>query len=428
MNNGEGQAQPQPQPQQGQEDQQGQAQGQLVQQQPIIAQQQQQPAFPAMAENMLTLAFKPPVFNGQAPETAGRWLRNFNRHADLADIEGQQRCTLLGLLLSDNSETWFNSLPQATRQDYDQLQKAFRQMYMDAQHNRWQKQMATLTTTQQSGESVDVYITNARAKMADQQYDEELQMSLLLNGLRPEIKSLVLQHQPLPDLQSFVTKCKTLEASLQASLFNHYIGNATYPMVANLASSAVVVNPHNLKKVDEAIDTLVSKINNLELQADEENHRREQGEPCTDHVLRCYNCGSTKHLVRGCPHNASGSSYRSQDKTTGRPPSYQHWDNRQRNYYQERPSRRDGSRQDSFYEENYHDDSSEEDDSMNLPPWRERRSQFQSPSPRMRDDKRFGSPGNRQRRVTWEDRRYTPSQWSDRGGQPPPRHPTHTIE
>ena len=77
-------------------------------------------------------------------------------------------------------------------EENDLLQQAVRQTYLDADHSRKQNQMATPTRThayEQSGESVDVYLTEARAKIADQNYDENLQMTLL-HGLRPDIKGL----------------------------------------------------------------------------------------------------------------------------------------------------------------------------------------------------------------------------------------------
>ena len=103
-----------------------------------------------LAPNMLALSFKPPSFDGSRPDLANRWLNNFNRYADLSAINGENRCTLLGLLMIGGAGTWFDSLDQNIRQNYDLLQAQFRQTYIDVEHTRVERQMATLRRVQQT--------------------------------------------------------------------------------------------------------------------------------------------------------------------------------------------------------------------------------------------------------------------------------------
>lgn len=125
-------------------------------------------------------------FNGLHPEVAGRWWRNFERYATLSGIPGNDRCNLLGLLFTGSAEIWFNSLPQQTRDDYAALEAAFRDKFVTAAHTQLQRQMAILSGAQRVGESLDEYITEAKSKMVDYNYDPQLQMTLLINGLRPD--------------------------------------------------------------------------------------------------------------------------------------------------------------------------------------------------------------------------------------------------
>ena len=69
--------------------------------------------------------------------------------------------------------------------------------------------MAILARSQRQGESVDEYITDAQSKMTDYHYDNDLQMTLIINGLLPEIKTLVMQHLPFAGLED-LTKPGTL--------------------------------------------------------------------------------------------------------------------------------------------------------------------------------------------------------------------------
>ena len=164
---------------------------------PDMAEEQQQVAAAAPAnnpQNMLAFNFRPQTFDGSKLEQSNKWLRNFNRYADLAGVDDASRCTLLGLLLAGTAETWYNSLAPAVRADWAQLQPAFRTKYVDVEVTRMQRQMATLTRVQQTGETVDAYFTDARSKLEEHQFPANFEITLLMNGLRSDIKGLVMQH------------------------------------------------------------------------------------------------------------------------------------------------------------------------------------------------------------------------------------------
>ena len=139
--------------------------------------------------NPLAGSFKPVSFNGLHPETAGRWWRAFGRYATLSGIQGNDRSPLLGLLLCGSAEIWYNSLPP---------------------HNQLQRQMSLLTRTQRVEKTVDEYVTEARSKMVDYNYYEDLQVTLIINGLRPEIKTIVMQHLQFQNIDALVNKARHL--------------------------------------------------------------------------------------------------------------------------------------------------------------------------------------------------------------------------
>ena len=129
------------------------------------------PAVQQPLNNPMAMSFKPVLFNGLHPETAGLWWRSFERYATLSGIQGNDRCNLLGLLLTGSAEIWFNSLQPQTRDDFAALEAAFREKYIAAAHTQLQRQMSVLSRTQRPGETVDEYITDARSKMVDYNYD-----------------------------------------------------------------------------------------------------------------------------------------------------------------------------------------------------------------------------------------------------------------
>ena len=147
-----------------------------LQMDPVPAQAAQAPAH----LNPLALSFKPSCFNRLHPETAGRWWHAFEHYAALSGIQNNDRCTLLGLLLTGSAEIWYNSLPPETRDDFETLEAAFREKYIAAAHTQLQRQMAVLSRTQRPAETVDEYITDTRSKMVDYSYDNDLQMTLFI--------------------------------------------------------------------------------------------------------------------------------------------------------------------------------------------------------------------------------------------------------
>ena len=155
--------------------------------------------------NAMALSFRPSTFNGLHPECANSWWHSFNWYAELTGLQGNARCNLLSLVLSGSAKIWFNSLPDQTRADFEALEAAFREKYITAVHTQLQDQMAVLSRSQCPSEIMDEYITDAHSKMVDYKYDNALQITLLISGLRPEIKMSVLQHLPFDDIEALTT-------------------------------------------------------------------------------------------------------------------------------------------------------------------------------------------------------------------------------
>ena len=211
-------------------------------------------------QHPITTSFTPVSFNGLHPKIAGRWWRNFDRYATLSGIQGNDRCNLVGLLLTGSAEIWFNSLPQQTRDDYAALEAAFREKFIAAAHTQIQRQMAVLSRTQRVGETFDEYITEARSKMIDYNYDFQRQMTLLINGLRPEIKSAVMQHLPFADIDAFVTKARHVESALASQNVLSIPGYTSNLAKLEEDNSFSPSRNHQLKSLESNLQDLSSKF------------------------------------------------------------------------------------------------------------------------------------------------------------------------
>lgn len=264
-----------------------------------MAAEQQANAFP----NLLALSHKPPSFDGSRPDTARRWILNFNRYADLAGIAQNDRCTLLGLMLSGSAEKWFDNLPAAVRNDFEQLTAQFNQQFVNVETTRMQRQLQAIQRTQQSGETVDEYFVDFCSKIEEHNFDPAFKQTLIINGLRSDIKGLVIQHQPFNDVNELLNKARHIEASLKATQVNPYVC-PTIPVLAATTKEEMFATTGDLMKLETSIvDKVVGRLQQTKLREESDYQQPRQFPPgrSQNNIPRCYNCNSTKHFRRDCP-------------------------------------------------------------------------------------------------------------------------------
>ena len=228
----------------------------MHQQQPVQnAQVNHQPL-----QNLLASSFKPASWNGLHTDQAENWWQSFLRYCDISGINGNNRCNLLGLLVTGISEIWFNQLPAQTRNDFAVLENEFRQTYITPPHTQFERQMSIINRHMRTGETVDEFIAEQRMKMAQCQYNNELQQTLILHGLRPDIKSVVLQHQPFQDMEALQMKARMVEASL-ATTTNYY--NTSTSMLVNTISDDTEIK-EEVRSISIAMQQMQMSIERME--------------------------------------------------------------------------------------------------------------------------------------------------------------------
>ena len=183
--------------------------------------------------------------------------------------------------------------------------------------------MAVLSRTQRPAETIDEYITNARSKMVDYNYDNDLQMTLLINGLQPEIKSLVMQHLPFDGLDEFVTKARHAESALRTQNSLNLPGYS----VNLMSSNTCVPDKDDLQRqqitaLKVSMQDLSDKFDSLHKQLAEKmrpyvpNQRsnwtrdpaksapwqqtKQQTFAGSQKLTQCWNCGRTGHIQKNC--------------------------------------------------------------------------------------------------------------------------------
>ena len=259
-----------------------------------------------MAENRMfaAVAVKATAFNGLHPEKAQQWWANFHRYVEFAGIEGANRGKLLGLLLAGTAQLWFDSLTEAVKDDYERLEAAFREKYIVLGPNNLQIQMQALARQQLPTETVDEFIADARAKMANFNYNNELQMTLILNGLRSDVKAIVLQHLPFANIEALAAKAKHVEAALKS-----YVQAA--PTATPQANATDLDIGQALGGLTAKVAALTSQVNRGRQQPQGRGgHRPTQWQG--QQAKRCYLCNSEQHLMRQCPQAQGQGQYDTQ--------------------------------------------------------------------------------------------------------------------
>lgn len=315
----------------------------LEEEPPVFNNQQQQNNMANNAfGNTLALSFRPQAYSGK--QNGDKWLQKFTRYCQLTDINNDNKCRLFSLCLTELAETWFNALADDIKQDYDQLTAAFREKFITAEPTKVQRQIADLARCQLPNETVDQYITEAREKMIQYGYGEDLQMTLLINGLKPNIRSVVLQHLPFDNLNAFITKAKHVEAAvatMPAYTTSPYLPPSSMKyqgqdcvvftsdtpekvwQQANMLSSDREDMKLELKQtLDDFMSKIEHRLENLCISKDNEQNTRaeprnklKKGSPVrtraqTPPTQRCYICDSRFHIQRNCPEKINNKQVR----------------------------------------------------------------------------------------------------------------------
>ena len=279
---------------------------QLLQQelqiQPEMANQGQNAANP---HNWIPFGINPPTFDGSKIESASKWLRKFERYAQASGAAGNDRCNVMGLLLTGMAETWFNSLAEGVRTNYQQLEQAFRNQFIEVPASNIQRKIQMVTRQQFLTESVDNYFTDLRSKFEGQNLPVDLEVALLINGLRQDIRSAVLQQGPYETVPALLDKFRRVEASLpsgQAQLF------AINPLMTAASYEAESSELKELREEMREMRIALKKLTDKMSRSRETTPTRRVS--FADLPIACYICGRQGHIAREC--RANGTRYRNE--------------------------------------------------------------------------------------------------------------------
>ena len=261
------------------------------------------------------LGFNPPHFSGAPADEAKLFWKKFIRYCDVTGVKENDRSTIFGLLVSGSVELWYNSLPAQTINNFATFENAFKAHYVNAPAEEFKRKVNMLKCKQDETESVDSYFTNTLSQFDGQNLPLDLQLTLLVDGLRSSIRAVVLQHGPFETVSSLLDRCRRVEASLS------HDADTTQSIIASAVSNAK-------SRVNEAVESLKNELQGIKEKIKEMTSqlkksplpRERKRVYYANHRKTCYNCGSLHHLARNCTVYRTG--FRQRHQNTQQSPKY----------------------------------------------------------------------------------------------------------
>lgn len=187
-----------------------------------------------------------PLFYGNPGQCAEKWFQQYESYTALNNIKGQNKSLLIQFYMKDHAAAFYDSLSEEVRSDYQELRNAFTNRFNGK--DGLDSDLEILSLQQQPTESISSFFTRFLKVTNDRGYPEGLLVSILLKGLSPQIKQIVMP-QNHTDVEN-IRKAAVLAEKTLAS--------------TTCTNVAVTF----MDKVSEQIQSLAQQISQLQMRQD----------------------------------------------------------------------------------------------------------------------------------------------------------------
>jgi hypothetical protein len=184
------------------------------------------------------------------------WLTIFDRLCTLKGWNANQKAQVFPLYLRDTALIWYNRQSTTTRENFDDLKKAFCVEFSFSQAQLYNKLSDLTSRSQKPEESIEDYLLDVTQRCQQLGRSEEQELEHMLAGLRPDLKTQVLvqaemlSKTSLQDIRRIVQLLGHAPARREPPPTPHYNKDASdrdLQLVASLRSELEIVRQSKSK-------------------------------------------------------------------------------------------------------------------------------------------------------------------------------------
>ena len=155
----------------------------------------------------------PSSFHGNGTENAQDWLDYFKRYVAFKQLNANASLALFALLIRGTVNTWYSSLSNTDRVNYDGVLERFEKKYAPAPINLWRRASELWSRDEKSGETVEEYYSDMVRRAREMSASDEMTRFAMVRGLRPELRTYVMQQNPATN-DELLAAAKVSEATV----------------------------------------------------------------------------------------------------------------------------------------------------------------------------------------------------------------------
>ena len=254
---------------------------------------------PDLGNNLaLGICLRPNTYNGDVSQSKN-WLDRFIAYVELLRLPDESKAKTMGLLLEGEATTWYNELTNAQKGNWVDMQRLFKERFKEQAEHIFERRMGLASRTQVMGENVETYLKDICKQMSGLNMDAEAQMAQIINGLEPSMKMRILEFMPFANVQSLKDKIR------QLSLSRKVLGS----QLTSAAQKTEQGTTNENEKIIGELTNIKRQLYNMNAQTTTAPFNRQSrsfsrgrgARPnMNNRIKRCYNCGSTQHLIANC--------------------------------------------------------------------------------------------------------------------------------
>lgn len=166
--------------------------------QPVIAANNQAQFNDSDSEDEMSDQSDPllPNFTGSPNQNAIDWLACLEEYCMYKQFNGPKRLAFFKLKLADIAKVWLLALPDATKNNFDNLSAAFRDRFQPREAERHRLVRDLFGVKQLSDESVDAYLSKLLRRAQQCGVDDAMTIHAAMSGLRSEVSNFCLERNP----------------------------------------------------------------------------------------------------------------------------------------------------------------------------------------------------------------------------------------